>query len=410
MENNNQHKQEKFLQKVKTSNFWKYSKLITGSATFALLLSIAFFVYETIDSKINNDLLSERLENVNNSLSTRYLGLFPHYIKNTNIMLRDALEKKEDFSADTIIIFEDVLYYGITSDPLGFIEVNDKLFQLADRGAKVFVVYYNTQTSLAIKNLRELLYSQQSYGKFVETQAVLKGRSVEYQNQLRSIMYARRDSNNIYSINKNIYEKLSDSLANVCFSDIIDRTTFIKQVNSRQTMKDGRRVPPDVLAETILNEMYFDTTRSENPKAFKEMIDKYRRPIVNKKTYSESITRQQYQETIEMCKKIDTLRSSLMEQPYDSIRFEHFVQMFNGYTNIMEREYSYHRNITLIPIEDYLSMSCWLIGNGLEGFYMIIAFPSRYSSDEIGFASQDDNIARYIHTMLFGILANKSKS
>ncbi len=396
-ENRNNKKTSDIIQKVQKSSWWKYSRLVTSSATFALLLSIAFFVYETIDSKINNDLLSERLENVNNSLSTRYLGLFPHYIKNTNQMLRDALEKKEDFTTDTIVILEDVLYYGITSDPQGFIEVNDKLFQLADRGAKVFVVYYDTKTALFVKNLREQLFSQKSYKQFVETQALLKKRVAEYQSQRHSLVRTHRNSNVAFNS-----RQIEDSLVNVYFSDIIDRESFKKYSHD---MRD-RKMPYDVVAEMILNERYFDSTRCEDPKAFKDMIIKYRTPLISKKSVSNTIKRQSYIETIEMCNRLDSVRALMMEQQFDSIQFEHFIKMFGTFTEIIENEYFYHRNITLIPIEDYLSMSCWMIGNNVEGYHMIIAYPSRYSSSEIGFASQDDNVARYIHTMLEGISTN----
>ena len=94
MEIYNQEKNPNILRKIQESIFWKYSKLITGSATFALILSIVFFVYETIDSKRDNQEITSRLYEVQNSLSTRYLGIFPQYIKNTNAMLRKALSRK----------------------------------------------------------------------------------------------------------------------------------------------------------------------------------------------------------------------------------------------------------------------------------------------------------------------------
>lgn len=399
METNNQEKGPNILRKIQESIFWKYSKLITGSATFALILSIVFFVYETIESKRDNQEITCRLYEVQNSLSTRYLGIFPQYIKNTNAMLRKALEQKDDFSADTIVIFEDVLYYGIISDSKGFIEVNDKLLQLADKGAKVFLVYYKPQTALFVKNLREMLFSQDCYKQFIETQKKLKERVIKYQEEMRKIAIIRHQAKIVYD-----YRSLQDSLANVYFSDIIDKEVFAEQ-RKANVRTSNQKLPNDVIAEMILNERYFSATRDENHKAFEELINTYRKPIVGRDN-NPSFKRQSWQETMDMCRKIDDVRSSLMEQPYDSICFEHFVKLFSSYTEIIENEYAYHRNITLIPIEDYLTMSCWMIGNRYEGYNVVIAFPNRYASSEIGFASQDDNIARYIHTMLQGIRTN----
>ena len=392
---NNNH----FFEKCRRSILWKYSKLITGSATFALILSIVFFVYETIESKKDNEQITNRLYEVQQSLTTRYLGLFPEYIKNTNAMLRKALEQKDEFSSDTIVIFEDVLYYGITSDPNGFIEVNDKLLQLADKGAKVFVVYYKPQTALFVKNLRELFFSQNSYKQFIDTQRLLKERVVKYQDEMRKIAIFRHQTKSVYD-----YRVLQDSLAKIYFSDIIDNTTL---ENTRKTVarQTGQKLPYEVLAEMILNERYFTTTRNENKKVFEEIVNTYRKPIARKED-NYPFKRQSWQETMDMCRKIDELRASLMEQPYDSINFEHFVKLLGGYTEIIENEYAYHRNITLIPIEDYLTMSCWMVGNRYQGYNIVIAFPNRYASSEIGFASQDDNIARYILTMLEGIRTN----
>ena len=387
------------IHKVRNSSLWRYSKLITGSATFALILSIIFFVWETKTSNKANEKIASDLLEVQRSLSTRYLGIFPEYIGTTNEMLREALEKKEDFSSDTIVVFEDVLYYGVVSDSEGFMEVNDKLLQLADKGAKVFVVYYKTQTPLFVKSLREQLFSPNCYKQFVNTQRLLRERVIEFQKEIREITRPRQQLKIRYE-----YRTLMDSLANVHFSDIIDNKTF---ENQRKVMakQSNNRIHYDVIAEMLLNERFFSATRDENHKAFEKMIDKYRKPIVGKDK-DKSFKRQSWQETTDMCRKMDSLRASLMEQPYDSISFEHFIKLNSGYTKIMENEYAYHRNISLIPIEDYLTMSCWMVGNRYEGYNIIIAFPNRYSSSEIGFASRDDNIARYIHTMLEGIRTN----
>lgn len=67
--------------------------------------------------------------------------------------------------------------------------------------------------------------------------------------------------------------------------------------------------------------------------------------------------------------------------------------------------YSNYPNIELLPLTESLMMSCWLTKIGKEE-RAIFAFPSKYSTDEIGFVSQDEAISRYIHKMLVGIKNN----
>ncbi|MCQ2317534.1 MAG: hypothetical protein MJZ90_01255 [Bacteroidales bacterium] len=64
------------------------------------------------------------------------------------------------------------------------------------------------------------------------------------------------------------------------------------------------------------------------------------------------------------------------------------------------------RNIKLVPLNEYLTMSCWMV-KSTTNMRAVLAFPSKYSSDEIGFYSQDDAFARYISTMMGGILLNQ---
>ena len=70
--------------------------------------------------------------------------------------------------------------------------------------------------------------------------------------------------------------------------------------------------------------------------------------------------------------------------------------------------YSIYPNIELIPLQESLLMSCWMADiNGKE--HAIFAFPSKYSTEEIGFMSQDVAFADYIHKMLRGVRSNMEK-
>ena len=99
------------------------------SASFALILSVAFFAYEMSEGKRETEEIVKNLVTIQNSLTTRYLGLFPEYIYNINTILENALEhQKISTKADTVIIFEDVLYYGIRSDAEGFRKMYQNIY------------------------------------------------------------------------------------------------------------------------------------------------------------------------------------------------------------------------------------------------------------------------------------------
>ena len=49
-------------------------------------------------------------------------------------------------------------------------------------------------------------------------------------------------------------------------------------------------------------------------------------------------------------------------------------------------------------MNEYLTMSCWLVRDKT-----VLAFPSKYATEEIGFISQDKAFVDYIHTMLVGV-------
>ena len=68
--------------------------------------------------------------------------------------------------------------------------------------------------------------------------------------------------------------------------------------------------------------------------------------------------------------------------------------------------YSKYETIKLIPIDDFLSVRGWLVCSPKNGDKAIIAFPSRYSSSEIGFYTTDESTSEYIRTMQKGILIN----
>ena len=79
--------------KLTDSSGVKITRIVMNSASFALLLSVAFFSYEILEGKKETEVIVNNLKEIQNSLSTQYLGLFPEYISNINILLEKALDE-----------------------------------------------------------------------------------------------------------------------------------------------------------------------------------------------------------------------------------------------------------------------------------------------------------------------------
>ena len=95
--------------------------------------------------------------------------------------------------------------------------------------------------------------------------------------------------------------------------------------------------------------------------------------------------------------------------PIDNIKYADFMNMFQDMTEVMQHTYARYPSITLVPIDDFLSVRSWLVCGKHKGNQAIMAFPSRYSSSEIGFYTTDESTKDYIKTMQRGILINYVK-
>ena len=135
------------LQKIKESGIYRFINAIASSAMIGLVLALCFFAYEVYlehrqEANNNKHFLEtvKDLDQIRQSLSTRYLGNFPSYLKDINVMFNDLQPQ------DTVIIFEDVLYYGIKSCPHEFRLFNHKLLNHARQGGVVVVAYYDNHS------------------------------------------------------------------------------------------------------------------------------------------------------------------------------------------------------------------------------------------------------------------------
>ena len=307
-------------------------RIITNSAVFGLIVTLAIFVYEQYKNSEQTKEIVNNLMAVQESISTRYLGLFPDYLDRINAIFEDAQPK------DSVIIFEDVLYYGFMSKPDQFKKMHRKLISLSDEGSHITIAYYNPGG----RTFKRMVLDQ-----YVATQYM-----------------AKMD---------------------------MERRALVKGGR-------GRRISIRELRTTdsLICEQYFVKTRSDAPENFSRIVDRYRSPLAN-------ITGQEQGLDFELevlYGKIDSIKTAWLDKEYDEICLCDFEYMYREISKALSEEYLKH-GIELIPIDENLSMSCWLVADKA-----ILAFPSKYATDEIGFFSQDPPFSNYIHTMLNGLRGN----
>ena len=311
----------------------KIFRFLEISASLGLVVSVVFFVYERNKSEIEAEESAKRtaeivsnLMKIEQSLSTRYLGIFPNYLSHINDLLADADPEKP------VVVFEDVLYYGILSGPNEFKNVVKHLSRLSKEGSQITIVYYDTESRLFRRMIQEQRIDQQYHKKLSE----------ERGKMMREFRAA----------------------------------------NVRATENSGFFAK----ADSIVSEKYFTQTRKDDEVAFKKRVERYLQPIYNNEAGDDP-----------MFLAIDEVKTKALNKPINSITFQDYMNLFKGMTKVLADAYE-ACGIEMIALDEYLVMSCWLNDDKA-----VLAFPSKYSTDEIGFFSQDPAFSKYIFTMLDGV-------
>ena len=346
-------KPKNFFQRIKK---WKGFELLSAfvkSAAVGLLFAVLCFVYDVYhDSEQDKQLDAsiEKLARIEQSLSTRYLGIFPEYISEITNLFED-LEP-----ADTVVIFEDVLYYGIKSRPKEFCQLHDKLFAHALCGGSITVAYYNVNGPRTIGIFHKMIIESRIDMKYVAE------------------MNARRR----------------------------EESRLMRENNPDMDFATVMR-----MTDSIMCERYFAMTRDDNPEKFKRDVDIY----LNKDLIPETDSPLSMADRITylMCVEIDSVKQHYLAKPYEQITFHDYEDMYREISNVIIRYYS-DNGIEMVPLDEYLTMSCWMAQRGTrKEVKTVLAFPSKYSTDEIGFYSQDEAFSKYICTMLNGVRQNKGQ-
>lgn len=361
-------------------------RLILDSATFALLLSVFFFLYEMNRSAREKEEVVEELIGIKNNLTTRYLGLFPEYIDNINSLLKESVEHSNNSEErDSVIIFQDVLYYGIRSDAEGFRQMISNILQLADNDCHITIAYYNPEGRPFKNMIRDELISIDYQKKYISDMDDYRKRITKYRREMRNLpenlTFEEFDENVTRLINDN-FDNYFDQIA----VDELDKKKIIDNLRSYRYV------------DSIISEQYYDSTRLADKNRFEENVESHRVKSSLYKNASDDVS----VKTNNLLKKLDEVRLYYLDKNYDDIVYSDFCNMYKEMSNTISDFFAQNENIELIPLNENMMMSCWLSDiNGDEK--AIFAFPSKYSTDEIGFISQDASFANYIRTMLKGI-------
>lgn len=396
----------KLMKKMKASKTMRLVKIIFENAAFAFLLSIILFGLEMYDNIHESreitktlDSISSNLVEVQSSLSTRYLGEFPDFVHDIDSLYGQTKP------GDTIVILEDVLFYGIYSAPVDFYNANVKLLELAEKGSPVSIAYYKPYSMAYDFMLPELLLAQEQYKYYRDTLKIFRERNDKYKQKRREIKYL-----NLSEEEKNM--QLCQYIDS-CFQDLIDDQVLKEQKKRVCTYDHEQKInvnnSNDIIEDDfeiirkMLLKKYFAKTRDRDPKAFKEMVQKYRHATIKHK--EQVVSTNTHTIVYKMCQKMDSIRWNYLgkeKSPVDKIEYSDFENMFTSMTNVMVDTYR-HYNIRLIPMENFVSVRSWLICDKRGKSKAIMAFPSRYSSSEIGFYTTDKSTKNYILTMQKGI-------
>lgn len=384
--------------KFKEKKFVRILKIITESAPFALLLSIILFGAEELISMKESKDLTQNLMTIQSSLSTRYLGEFPNFLR----AITDLYSEVEQ--GDSIVVMEDVLYYGIHSDPEQFYESSKKLLDLAADGTPIMIAYYAPNSLAFNMMVNEWLLSPEYYKQYRDTLELFHKRSMLFKTKKKALI------DSCFAINKTKDEtdELIGLLMEECFGDIFDPQDMTKQKerSSNLQQEEGTARDDNEMARNILQERYFIKTRDADMAAFERKIENFRQSVAV--FIKSSGTARTQVEVQQMCSKLDEVRVKYLgkDTPLDSISYADIKNMYIDMSLVMEETYQRYPSITLIPVREFLSVRSWLVCSDKNGSKAIMAFPSRYDSSEIGFYSTDETTKEYVLTMRQGILTN----
>lgn len=368
-------------------NSSKASKLriLMNSASFALFLSLVLFLYQEISTKSDFMEVVDNLSEIENSLSTRYIGIFPEYISDIDLLMEEVIQEQNNNGIkDSVVIFQDVLYYGMRSDANGFRDLMKDLLTISENGSHVTIAFYDPKSMKFERLIMDELISlrfQEQYRKERET----------YHEILRECRAKGDIIRTTYS-DSEIPSKMQELVAQLFIPYYSKYTT--DEYEQRKLLKEFGRfanVKPYILQSC------FDSTKKVNRVEIEELMRKTNTPLPQVEENNKVDARINL-----LFNQIESIKQKYLSKPLDDIKYFDYEKAHREISAAIITMLSESKNIELLPLKEDLMMCCWMRSYKGKG-RAIFAFPSKYSTDEIGFISQDKAFVRYINTMLKGV-------
>ena len=365
--------------KKKIKKHYSRVKGIIGSATFGLFITVLFFMYEMNENTNETEKIVENLTEIQSSLSTRYLGIFPEYLGGINELLKETDNRqKSQGETDSIIICEDVLYYGIRSDMHGFQSMMKNLTSLAKNGTNITIAFYDINGQPFKQMIKNGLISTWHQSKYSSDMTIYRERiNLIRENRIRfSKNLARED-----------LDLKMDSLINTYFDNYLESAP-----------KDNSEIYIHKLmnyqyVDSVLIEKYYKLSRNANPQKFTKKIKALLRPLPQ----AEDASNETAIKLNKLYSGLDSVAKYHLQKTLEDISYSDIEKMYKGYSTLIFNYFKNLPNIELIPLREDIAMCCWMSIIDRE-CKAIIAFPSKYSTDEMGFISQDEAFSKYIQT------------
>ncbi len=124
--------------------------ITVGLSLASIIVAAGFSLYQTFQLKNQTDQLKNQtnhLQEITQSLPTRCLGKFPDFMNEINQLLEETI-KDNTTNKDTIVIFQDVLTYGLYSNPAEFERLISNILELRNKGYYIKIFIYNKKRKI----------------------------------------------------------------------------------------------------------------------------------------------------------------------------------------------------------------------------------------------------------------------
>ena len=363
-------------------------RIMFNSAWFALLLSIIFFIHQEISSRGDFIELVNNLVKIESSLSTRYLGIFPEYISDIDLLMEKVItDQNEKANKDSLVIFQDVLYYGLKSDPDGFRRLLKDLLVIAENGSHITIAFSDYNGFVFEREIRDELIS-------VKYQDLYRKECAKYREVMKNF---RLDA-------VNVRKTCTDAEVPTKMRELVNQhyKPFISQYTSdekqQRKMLDSFNSFP--LIKPYILQSFFDSTKVAQSEDLVVLLAEGLKPL---ELYDEESDIDRRLNNLFL--QIENIRNKYLRKSLAEMQYSDYESAYKEISKEIFTMLSENKNIELLPIKEELMMCCWMRSYKGKGM-AIIAFPSKYSSAEIGFISQDKEFIRYINSMLRGAKRN----